>query len=43
LGETITFPLDAPAVRYIRFKTLRNWSDGTYVNFNEIRMWGAPQ
>jgi hypothetical protein len=43
LGETITFPLDVPAVRYIRFKTVRNWSDGTYVNFNEIRMWGAPQ
>jgi len=42
-GETITFPLDVPKVRYIRFKTLRNWSDGTYVNFNEIMMWGAPE
>nr|WP_068887524.1 DUF5000 domain-containing lipoprotein [Pedobacter panaciterrae] len=42
-GETITFPLDVPKVRYIRFKTLRNWSDGTYVNFNEIYMWGAPE
>jgi hypothetical protein len=42
-GETITFPLNTPQVRYIRFKTLRNWSDGTYVNFNEIMMWGAPQ
>lgn len=42
-GETITFPADAPKVRYIRFKTLRNWSDGTYVNFNEIYMWGDPQ
>ncbi|MFC3199153.1 DUF5000 domain-containing lipoprotein [Parapedobacter deserti] len=41
-GETIIFPIDAPEVRYIRFKTLRNWSDGTYVNFNEIMMWGAP-
>lgn len=41
-GETITFPIDAPKVRYIRFKTLRNWSDGTYVNFNEIEMWGDP-
>ncbi|WP_449437513.1 DUF5000 domain-containing lipoprotein [Pedobacter steynii] len=30
-------------MRYIRFKTLRNWSDGTYVNFNEIYMWGAPE
>jgi hypothetical protein len=42
-GETITFPLNTPQVRYIRFKTVRNWSDGTYVNFNEIMMWGAPQ
>ena len=42
-GETITFPLDVPKVRYIRFKTVRNWSDGTYVNFNEIMMWGAPE
>ena len=42
-GETITFPLNTPQVRYIRFKTLRNWSDGTYVNFNEIMMWGAPE
>src|SRR5690606_8524578 len=41
-GETITFPIDVPKVRYIRFKTLRNWSDGTYVNFNEIQMWGDP-
>jgi hypothetical protein len=42
-GETVTFPLNSPPVRYIRFKTLRNWSDGTYVNFNEIAMWGQPE
>lgn len=41
-GETVIFPADVSEVRYIRFKTLRNWSGGTYVNFNEIRMWGAP-
>lgn len=41
-GETITFPLSIPKVRYIRFKTTRNWSDGTYVNFNEIYMFGDP-
>lgn len=41
-GETINFPLDAPKVRYIRFKTTRNWSDGTYVNFNEIQLFGDP-
>lgn len=43
LGETVTFPLDAPPVRYIRFKTLKNWSNGSYVNFMEIYMWGQPQ
>lgn len=41
-GETVIFPIDVPEVRYIRWKTLRNWSGGTYVNFNEIMMWGAP-
>lgn len=43
LGETVTFPLDVPEVRYIRFKTLKNWSNGSYVNFMEIYMWGDPQ
>ncbi|SDF54578.1 protein of unknown function [Mucilaginibacter pineti] len=39
-GETVTFPLNTPKVRYIRFKTLKNWSNGTYVNFYELMMWG---
>ncbi|WP_160717075.1 DUF5000 domain-containing lipoprotein [Chitinophaga solisilvae] len=39
-GQTVTFPLHSPKVRYIRFKTLKNWSNGTYVNFYEIAMWG---
>lgn len=39
-GETVTFPLNTPKVRYIRFKTLQNWSNGTYVNFYELSMWG---
>nr|WP_121270260.1 DUF5000 domain-containing lipoprotein [Pedobacter schmidteae] len=43
LGETVTIPIEAPAVRYIRFKTLRNWSDGVYVNFTELALWGNPQ
>lgn len=42
-GEMITIPLDAPKVRYIRFKTLSNWSSGTYVQVFEIAMWGNPQ
>lgn len=39
-GESIPIPPDAPKVRYIRFKTLRNWTDGTFVNFNELTAWG---
>lgn len=39
-GESIPIPVEAPKVRYIRFKTLRNWTDGTYVNFNELTAWG---
>ncbi|SEP38141.1 protein of unknown function [Mucilaginibacter sp. OK283] len=39
-GETVTFPLNTPKVRYIRFKTLKNWSNGSYVNFYELMMYG---
>ncbi|WP_040679313.1 DUF5000 domain-containing lipoprotein [Niabella aurantiaca] len=39
-GHTVEFPLNTPKVRYIRFKTLKNWSNGTYVNFYQIMMWG---
>ncbi|MBZ4192244.1 DUF5000 domain-containing lipoprotein [Niabella beijingensis] len=39
-GHTVVFPLNTPKVRYIRFKTLKNWSNGTYVNFYQIMMWG---
>lgn len=42
-GETMIFPLNVPKVRYIRFKTLKNWSNGTYVNFYELMMWGDTQ
>jgi len=41
-GETVTFSPETPAYRFIRFKTLRNWSDGTYVNFVEMTLWGQP-
>jgi hypothetical protein len=41
-GETVTFDVNTPKVRYIRFKTLKNWSNGTYVNFYELSMWGDP-
>jgi len=41
-GETINIPIEAPAVRYIRFKTLQNWTNGVYVNFTELTLWGNP-
>ena len=40
LGETVVFPLNTPKVRYIRFETLQNWSNGTYVNFYELQVFG---
>lgn len=42
-GESISVAHDLPKVRYIRFKTTRNWSSGTYVNFNELEVWGDPR
>jgi hypothetical protein len=39
-GESVVFPLNIPKVRYIRFLTRKNWSNGTYVNFYELMMWG---
>ncbi|MBO9727951.1 MAG: DUF4959 domain-containing protein [Chitinophaga sp.] len=39
-GETVTFPLNTPKVRYIRFKTLSNWTNGTYCQFHELMTWG---
>lgn len=42
-GEEYNFPLDAPPVRYVRFRLLRNWSDTDFVNFSEITFWGEVQ
>ncbi|MFT3825310.1 MAG: DUF5000 domain-containing lipoprotein [Chitinophagaceae bacterium] len=39
-GPTITFPIDAPKVRYIRFKTLKSWGNTSYVQVFEIKMYG---
>ena len=41
-GEEFEFPLEAPEVRYIRFKSLRSWS-GTWGLFvSELTFWGSP-
>lgn len=39
-GITVPFPVDAPKVRYIRFRTLRNWGNTVYVYVFEIKMFG---
>ncbi|MET0464234.1 MAG: DUF5000 domain-containing lipoprotein [Chitinophagaceae bacterium] len=41
-GITVPFPVDAPKVRHIRFKTLRNWGNTNYVYVFEIKMFGDP-
>ena len=43
-GEDFTFPLDAPPVRYIRFKTLETHNPSSQnVWVNEISFWGEVQ
>lgn len=39
-GITVTFPVNAPKVRHIRFKTLKNWGNTVYVYVFEIKMYG---
>ncbi|MBP7557249.1 MAG: DUF5126 domain-containing protein [Chitinophagaceae bacterium] len=39
-GITVPFPVDAPKVRHIRFKTLKNWGNTVYVYVYEIKMFG---
>jgi len=42
-GEEFEFPLEAPEVRYIRFKSLISWS-GTWGLFvSELTFWGSPE
>lgn len=42
-GEEFLFPVDAPPVRYIRWKTLENWGSVSHVNITEIDMYGEVQ
>ncbi|WEK35152.1 MAG: DUF5000 domain-containing lipoprotein [Candidatus Pseudobacter hemicellulosilyticus] len=41
-GITVPIPVDAPKVRHVRFKTLRNWGNTIYVYVFEIQMFGDP-
>lgn len=42
-GFTIQFPLDAPKMRYMRFKVLKNWSGSNYLQIYEVRLFGDTQ
>jgi len=39
-GEEFEFPLEVPAVRYIRFRTLRTWTDSNSSFISELTFWG---
>jgi hypothetical protein len=39
-GITVPFPVNAPKVKHIRFKTLKNWGNTVYVYVYEIKMFG---
>lgn len=39
-GEDFSFPLDAPPVRYIRFKLIDTWSHQPNLLLDEITLWG---
>ena len=41
-GEEFEFPLDAPEVRYIRFKSRISWTKTRAVFVSELAFWGAP-
>lgn len=42
-GEEFTFPLDAPASRYIRMQFFESWSNSPRIHFMEITLWGTIQ
>lgn len=39
-GEEFEFPLDIPEVRYIRFRTLRTWTNSNSSFITELTFWG---
>lgn len=39
-GEEFEFPLEVPSVRYIRFRTLRTWTDSNSSFIGELTFWG---
>jgi hypothetical protein len=41
-GEEFTFPIAAPAVRYIRMQFFESWSASPRIHFMEVTFWGTP-
>ncbi|TKG95021.1 DUF4959 domain-containing protein [Puteibacter caeruleilacunae] len=41
-GEEFIIPIDAPAVRYIRYVMIESWSNGDFFHLGEIKMFGQP-
>jgi len=39
-GEEFEFPLDAPAMRYLRFKLISTWSGSSGLHIGELTFWG---
>ncbi len=39
-GEEFEFPLEVPVVRYIRFRTVRTWTDSNSSFIAELSFWG---
>ncbi|GAA4311806.1 DUF5000 domain-containing lipoprotein [Compostibacter hankyongensis] len=42
-GQEFTFPIDAPAVRYIRIKLLQTWGNADYMWMAELTFYGQPE
>ncbi|NDV80996.1 DUF5000 domain-containing lipoprotein [Bacteroides sp. 51] len=42
-GEDFEFPLDAPAVRYIRLKVTMTFSKERFIHLQQLWFWGAPE
>lgn len=39
-GEEFEFPLEAPVVRYVRFRCVRTWTDSKSMFLSELTFWG---
>lgn len=39
-GEEFEIPIDAPEIRYLRFKLIKTWSGSTGVHIGELKFWG---